>query len=117
MRRLRLDRLRRMSLHEWRWRTNDAFETVAERARVSAGKARWKRSDIVRVLTGSTREACRDAVNRGDWQCAADTLAAHLAGRPARFVLDPSSSAVLRDEILTRWPDAARAAARRAGSI
>jgi hypothetical protein len=69
------------------------------------------------VLTGSTREACRDAVNRADWQCVEDTLAAHIAGRPARFVLDPSSSAVLRDEILTRWPDAARAAARRADRL
>jgi uncharacterized heparinase superfamily protein len=111
MRRLRLDRLRRMSSHEWQWRTRDVLQTAAERARTCLRTPRWNRTDISRALTGSSLEACRDAIAREDWRVVHDALAAHIAARPARFVLDPSSCATVRGEILARWPDAARAAA------
>ena len=111
MRRLRLERLRRMSSHEWRWRTRDVLQTATERARACLGAPRWNRTDVSRVLAGSALDACRDAIAREDWQHVHDALAARIAARPARFVLDPSSSVTMRDEILARWPDAAGAAA------
>ena len=114
MRRLRFDRLRRMSSHEWQWRTRGVLQTAAERVQTRVGTPQWKRRDIGDALTGSALDACRDAIARQDWRSVHDTLAEHIGARPARFVLDPSSSPALRDEILARWPDAARAAAMRA---
>ena len=117
MRRLRFDRLRRMSSHEWQWRTRDVLQTAAERIQTRVGTPRWKRTDIGDALTGSALDACRDAIARQDWWSVQHTLAAHIGARPARFVLDPSSSTAVRDEILARWPDAARAAAMRADRV
>ena len=117
MSRLRLDRLRRMSSHEWQWRTRGVLQTAAERVQTFVGRPRWKRTDIVHSLTGSALEACGEAIARQDWPRVQDSLCAHIAARPARFVLDPSSSAPLRDEILARWPEAASAAAERADRL
>ena len=117
MRRFPLERLRRMSSHEWRWRTRDVLQTAAERAQTLVGTPQWKRTDIVRSLTGSALAVCREAIARQDWASVQDSLCAHISARPARFVLDPSSAATLRDEILARWPEAASAAAERADRL
>ena len=106
-----------MSSHEWRWRAQDALHGIAERAQVRAGRARWRRDDLRGLLERSALEACREGIDQADWSAVHGTLAARIAGRQARFVLDPSSTAALRHEILERWPDAARDAATRADGI
>ena len=117
MKRLRLDRLRRMSPHEWRWRAQDALHTAAERVRTRTGAARWKRKDIGGVLAAAPLGVCRDEIGREDWVGVHEALAAQVAARPSRFVLDPSSSAALRHQVLARWPDAGRDAASRADRL
>jgi hypothetical protein len=112
-----LDRLRRMSPHEWRWRGQDALHTAAERVRLRTGAARWQRKDVSGVLTAAARAVCRHDIRRENWTGVQDTLAAHIATRPARFVLDPSSSTALRDQVLARWPGALRDAAARADRV
>jgi uncharacterized heparinase superfamily protein len=106
-----------MSPHEWRWRAQEVLSKTAERVRMRTGAARWKRADIASALTDSTVDGCGIHIARNDWQGVQETLAARIAARPARFVLDPSSSAAVRDEVLARWPGAAREAAVRAGRI
>lgn len=81
------------------------------------GAARWKRKDVGSVLTAAVRDVCRDDIRRGNWAGVQDALAAHIAARPARFVLDPSSSTALRDQVLARWPGAVRDAASRADRV
>jgi hypothetical protein len=117
MSRLRLERLRRMSSHEWWWRAQDVFHTSAERVLTRSGAARWKRAHIARVLSDSALDACRAHVARSDWRSVQHTLATLIAARTPRFVLDPSSSAMLRNEVLTRWPAADRDAALRADRL
>src|SRR5688572_6341813 len=97
MKRLRLDRLRRMSAHEWRWRALDALHTAAERVRTRTGAARWKRKDISGILATAALDVCREDIERENWEGVHEALATHIAARPARFVLDPSSSAAVRD--------------------
>ncbi len=81
------------------------------------GTARWKRKDVGSVLTAAVRDVCRDDIRRENWAGVQDALAGHIAARPARFVLDPSSSTALRDEVLARWPGAVRDAASRADRV
>jgi hypothetical protein len=112
-----LDRLRRMSPHEWRWRSLDAVRTATERVRARTGAARWTRKDLGGVLTPDALAVCRDDIRRDDWAGVQHALAGHIAARPSRFVLDPSSAVALRDQILTRWPEAAGEAASRADRV
>jgi uncharacterized heparinase superfamily protein len=114
---IRLDRVRRMTRHEWRWRAQDALHRTAERALTRTGAARWKRTDIARVLTDSVLDDCREHIARHDWPVVQETIAARIAARPARFVLDPSSAAALRDQVLARWPSAAHEATARADRL
>ncbi|HET9193325.1 MAG TPA: alginate lyase family protein [Vicinamibacterales bacterium] len=81
------------------------------------GAARWKRKDVSGVLTAAARDVCGDDIRRENWAGVQDALAAHIAARPARFVLDPSSSTALRDQVLARWPGAVRDAASRADRV
>jgi hypothetical protein len=106
-----------MSPHEWRWRGQDALRTAAERIRMRTGAARWKRKDVSGVLTAAAHDVCRDDIRREHWAGVQDALAAHIAARPARFVLDPSSSTTLRDQVLARWPGAVHDAASRADRV
>ena len=84
---------------------------------MSTGAARWKRKDVGSVLTAAAHDVCRDDIRRENWAGVQDALAAHIAARPARFILDPASSAALRDRALARWADAAHDAAARADRI
>lgn len=117
MKGIRMDRLRRMSPHEWRWRGQDALHTAAERVRMRTGTARWKRKDVRSVLTAAAHDVCRDDIRRENWAGVQDALTAHIVARPARFVLDPSSSTALRDQVLARWPGAVSDAAARADRV
>ena len=112
-----LDRLRRMSRHEWRWRTQNALHTAAERVRARTGAARWKRKDAAGVLAAGALDVCREDIRQENWAGVQQALAAHIIARPARFVLDPSSSAVLRDQVLARWPGAVRDSTCRADRV
>ena len=114
---MRLDRVRRMTRHEGRWRAQDILHRAAERVLTRTGAARWKRTDIARVLTGSVLDDCRAHIARHDWPVVQETIAARIAARPTRFVLDPSSAAALRDEVLARWPSAAHEASARADRL
>ena len=107
---MRLARLHRMSPQEWRWRTRELLHTLVERARVGAG-AHWSRKDLTEVLSEPARDACAESIAHGRWLDAHRTLEARMLRRPARFVLDPRSAALVRDRVLTHWPDAAAAAA------
>ena len=81
------------------------------------GAARWQRKDVSGILTAAVRDVCRDDIRRENWTGVQDALAAHIAARPARFVLDPSSATALRDQVLTRRPGADRDAASRADRV
>ena len=112
----RLDRLRRMSLREGRWRVHDALHIVAERAAVTAG-ARWNRRDLARVLSESARDACGADIDRKHWRDVQNALESRIQGRPARFVLDSWSAPAIRDQVIAHWPDAPRHAAARADRL
>jgi hypothetical protein len=114
---VRFDRLRRTSSHEWRWRAQDALHRTAERVQTRTGAARWKRTDIARVLTGSVLDDCRDHIARRDWPVVQETIAARISARPTRFILNPSSVAALRDHVLARWPSAVHEATARADRL
>ena len=79
MKRLRLDRLRRMSPHEWRWRTRDALHTAAERVGTRTGASRWKRKDIGGVLATDALGMAPDASGLVDHKRIGDAWE-HAAG-------------------------------------
>ena len=116
MNRRRLARLRRMSWHEWRWRSQDALFTLVERAQVRAG-TRWNRGDLATILSGSASQVCARNISRGRWELVQRDLEALVLARPARFVLDPSSAPAVRDHVSCQWPDAAQHAAARADRL
>ena len=89
MRRINVDRLRRMSRHEWQWRATEALHRLGERVHTRVHAPQWDRRSY-------------------------RALAEQIRARPARFVLDPSSAPALRERVLTTWPGAGQEAADRA---
>jgi hypothetical protein len=97
-----LKRIAAMDRAELAWRTSVAARTAAQRLQWRVSPPAWRLADIERVLAPGV---------------SAETLAATILGRPARFVLDPGSTESMRAAIRSRWPDAAAEAAKRADQI
>jgi hypothetical protein len=120
-----LERLRRLTRHEVRWRTATMIRSRAQHLSSRLRPPRWTRADVARILApGVAAEELRAAVAASahsaapnasrHWQRVHDALAARLRSRDARFLLDPASRSRLREEILTREPRAAEQARARA---
>jgi uncharacterized heparinase superfamily protein len=115
---LRLNRLRSMSRDEVSFRVGVAARKHLQRAATVARRPRWDRSRLGTALTPGTLEGpVGDALARRDWIGAHRLLLDRLQARPARFVLNPGSAALLRRAIVARWPDAAFHAAARGERI
>jgi uncharacterized heparinase superfamily protein len=111
-------RLRRMSGAELRWRVKSGAHTLAERTAARFAAPVWKPDHIREVLSGPAMAAISHRLlRRNDRLGVQDALAAHIAGRGARFVLDPASTSLLRSRVLAQWPDAGQDAVARAERI
>jgi hypothetical protein len=114
----RLQRLRRLSAQEVRWRVRSGVHTTAERARARFATPRWNREDLWRVLDQRTLAAISHRLlRRRDWLAVHDALACVVNRRQTRFALDPRTAALLRERVRARWPDARADAAGRAEQI
>src|SRR5688572_1892982 len=123
-----LDRLRRLTRHEVRWRAATALRSNAQRIACRIHEPRWVRADIVRVLApDAVLEEVRSAAAASadglpsttarQWQRAHDALIARLRSRGSRFALNPASLSSIRSELLARKPAAAEEARARADRI
>src|SRR5687768_7945643 len=113
-----LDRLRRMSRDEVRWRTQVVIRTARERIGANVSAPRWNRDDLGRILARDVLDRDLKAqIAAGRWTTVHDALASRILARPARFVLDPASAPRLRAVIEARWPEAAAEAQQRADRI
>ena len=114
----RLQRARRMTFEESRWRTRELAHTVADRVRSRLSTPDWDRKDIAAVLAPSALDdALRRAIDRRDWRTVNEGLAERLTQRQSRCVIDPSMADSVRQQVLTRWPEAAGDASMRADRI
>jgi hypothetical protein len=105
---MRLDRLRRMSRDEVRWRLAVAARTAGGRLAHRMRAARWNRAALAAALAPSIRDReISGRIRSGEWQAVHDILAARILARPARFVLDPASAPQTRALIESTWPGAA----------
>lgn len=103
---------RHRSVRELAWRSRAQARVIVDRVRMAVRRPRWRRDTITRIVTPALAADLAHPVRRRDWPAVDAALAAHLGGRPSRFVLDPTSRADLRAGILARWPEAAGDAAR-----
>ena len=92
------------------------MHTAAEWLRARLG-ASWDRNDLRQCLSASTLGSCGRHLERGDWLAAQSALSTAILARPSRFVLDPSTTSLLRREIRDRWPRAPQEASARADRI
>ena len=92
----RLERLRRMTFDEGRWRTHELARTLGDRVRFRLHKPQWPKSPDPQI---------------------GRAIAERLANGQTRCVVDPTFAKSIRQEILARWPDAASDAAARADRI
>jgi len=92
----RLNRLRRMTFDEGRWRAREATRTVADRVRFRLRRPRWPEPRDPQI---------------------AKAVAERLSNGQTRCVIDPTFATSIRQEVLARWPDAASDAAARADRI
>jgi hypothetical protein len=114
----RLQRARRMTFEESRWRTRELAHTVADRVRSRLSTPDWDRKDIAAVLAPSALDdALRRAIERRDWRTVNEGLAERFTQRQSRCVIDPSMADSVRKQVLTRWPEAAGDASMRADRI
>src|SRR5687768_5937843 len=123
-----LDRLRRLTRHEVRWRAATALRSNAQHAASRIQAPRWSRADIVRVLApdvvpedvraaaAASADGLASTAAR-QWQSAHDALIARLRSRGSRFPLNPADLFSIRHEVLARKPDAAEEARGRADRI
>ncbi len=87
----RLNRLRRMTFGEGRWRASELVRTFGDRIRARVATPRWRREDIARALAPDALDAAtRGAIARQDWSAVNDQLINRLAHRRSRCVIDPS---------------------------
>jgi uncharacterized heparinase superfamily protein len=113
-----LNRLRRMTPGELRWRGAVAARAGVERIRHRVREPRWRRSALSRALAREAVDArLATAMRRGDWLTAHEALFRRLCARPAAFGLDPAAASIIRDAVLSRWPRAADEAARLADRL
>jgi uncharacterized heparinase superfamily protein len=114
----RLHRARRMTFEEARWRTRELAHTAADRVRSRLGTPDWDREAVSHVLAPPVLDnAMRHAIKRRDWRTVNDGLAERLTQRQSRCVITPSMADSVRQQVLTRWPDAAGDASMRADRI
>jgi hypothetical protein len=114
----RLNRLRRMTFDEGRWRASELARTFTDRIRARLGTPQWRRGDIARALAHEALDGpTRDAIGRQDWASLNDHLADRLTRRPSRCVIDPSLADSLRCEVVNRWPAAVADASARGDRI
>jgi len=109
---MRLNRLRQLTAAELRWRAGDAWRTAVERAAARVRPPAWDRRGLLTVLAPDVLDpGLRAAIEANRWSDVHAALAARIAARPSRYVLDPASAADLRGAILAEWPGAASDAA------
>ena len=114
----RLNRLRRMTFDEGRWRASQLVRTFGDRIRARLATPQWRREDIARVLAPDALDAAtRGAIARQDWAAVNDQLIDRLAHRRSRCVIDPSLAETLPSEISKRWPAAVTEASARGDRI
>src|SRR5688572_1297662 len=107
-----------MPREELTWRALAQGRIERQRLMYLVRKPRWQRRDIEQVLSpGVLTPDVRHAIRQGDWPAVDRLLHDHLAARPSRFVLEPREASALVRAILTRWPEAAGDAVRRADRI
>jgi hypothetical protein len=107
-----------MSPSELGWRVSAAARIQRDRLLSRVSAPRWDRSRLKDVLDPHFVDpVLHTHIERRDWMAAQRALVRSLGARPRLFVLDPRSSAELRNEILRRWPQAAAAASARADRI
>ena len=92
----RLERLRRMTFDEGRWRTRELTRTLGDRVRFMLRQPQWPPSPDPRI---------------------GKAIAERLANGQTYCVVDPAVAKSIRREVLARWPDAASDAAARADRI
>jgi uncharacterized heparinase superfamily protein len=92
----RLDRLRRMTLEEGRWRVRERTRRLGDRVRFRLRTPGWERPRDSRVA-----DAVIERLSRGKSHC----------------VIDPELAESVRQQILMQWPDAAADATARADRI
>jgi hypothetical protein len=120
-----LDRVRRLTSHEVRWRTATVLRSNAQHLAARIQSPQWTRADIARVLApdvvhDEVRSAAAASANASapnaarHWQVVHDALIARLRSRDSRFVLNPTTVSRLRDEVLAVKPTAAEEARTRA---
>src|SRR5687768_13162287 len=115
---MRLDRLRRMSRDELRWRSSVAIRTARGRAAARIRTSRWNRGDLSHALAPDLLAAgLRAQIDGQQWHDVHHALAARIRSRPARFVLDPATLTELRSLVTARWPAAEADARARADRI
>jgi hypothetical protein len=104
---MQLDRLRRMSRDELRWRTSVAIRTARGRAAARIWTSRWNRGDLVQALAPDLLDPdVHTQITGRQWHAVHESLEARIRSRPARFVLDPSTTTELRSIVAARWPAA-----------
>jgi len=115
---MQFERLRHLTYDECAWRAAVFARDSIDRLRVFVRKPRWERSRLRNVLDPSAiDDATTLAIRQEDWDSVQTLLAAHMRRRGGQFVLDASLAPPLKDDILSRWPDAGRDAATRANHV
>jgi hypothetical protein len=114
----RLSRLHRTSPEEIAWRLAGAARLRRDRLLTRLRRPRWDRAALLDALAPAVIDpVLRTHLSRGDWRAAQRSLSRALRARPRTFVLDPAGASTLRQQILTRWPDAASDASERADRV
>ena len=115
---MRFDRLRQLTAEELRWRVGDKWRTAAERLSTRVRPPRWGRREVLEALSPDALDGdLRGAITSQRWDEANTLIADRLAGRPARYVLDPAAAPAIRRRVLEEWPRAAEEAGRDADRI
>jgi hypothetical protein len=113
-----LRRLAQMPREEVSWRLRVRGRIERQRLSCALRRPRWNRADIGRALAADRLNAAtRTAIADGEWSRVHTELHEHLLARPSRYVLDPRDAGRLRTAIMSRWPEAAGDAARRADRL
>lgn len=104
-------RLASMNRDEARFRLTCEARKLAGRIQCAVRPPRWRRADILRVLDAGAAplvaRAC-EAASRHDYGAAHRALAEHFRTRASRWPLQAAGRHSLVDELLERFPDAAR---------
>jgi hypothetical protein len=114
----RLEKLARMDVSEIAWRARQGARNAVDRACASVAAPRWRRADLLGVLSHDERLApVRDAAAAHRWIEAHTALTHLFASEPQRFVIAPAARRDVVGRIRALFPNAARDAAARADRI